>query len=89
MSAVMSYKDFRHEVLEGLRGYRLPQAYLNELDRRGCIERAYLDDLSASGILGTDQTTPSGFVYACHMLYPDYPPGGCRTPLQPVPEGAL
>ena len=81
MSAVMPYEDFRREVLEGLRRHPLPQAYADELNRRGCLERAYRDDLSASAILGTDQITPSGFIYACHMLYPDYPPE--KTPVTP------
>ena len=71
---MMTYNDYEKRALDSFKSYKgIPQEYINEIVKRGCIRASYEEECAVTELLGTDQLEPSGFAYECHMLYPDYP----------------
>lgn len=75
MSKSITYAEYRDMALKGLKDMHLPQDYINDLEKRGCIKAAYKQELKAAELLGYSVTSASSFVYGCHMLYHDLPDG--------------
>ena len=72
----MTYEEYEKAVLEDFKTMKgFPKEYIKEVQARGCIRRDYEESVRVSDYLGSDQLSPSGFVYGCHMLYPDFPDG--------------
>lgn len=70
---MMTYKEYEDKAIESLKSCHLPQEYIDEVIKRDCIRASYEEECSVTEFLGSNQLSPSGFGYGCHMLYPDYP----------------
>ncbi|HBL40432.1 MAG TPA: hypothetical protein DDY98_02230 [Ruminococcaceae bacterium] len=85
MAAKMTYAEYEKAVLEDFKTMKgFPEEYIKDVQARGCIRRSYDESVRVSDLLGSNQLSPSGFVYGCHMLYPDFPDGDEAEPEKPV-----
>ena len=68
---MMSYGEFETKTIESMKRSGLPQDYIDEVIRRGCIRADYEGCVEVSNLLGTSQFSTDA--YGWTLLYPDFP----------------
>ena len=68
---MMSFEEFRKEVIQMLKQNIKDEEYINALEDN--IKEHYESEKRVSNFLGSDQISPSGYVLGIIYLYPDLP----------------
>lgn len=68
---MISYKEYKQEVIASMHRLLLPEDYIEEIVEGGHLYADYLRDVWATEFLCTNQLSTDAYGY--HMLYPDLP----------------